>query len=343
MKPTTTDQVFDLLDASFASAALTAALELGLFRMLEERPAPAGDIARRFGIPLLRCRYWLQLLEQAGLLERAGEALRPSPAARTAILEAYDSESWSHLALESRGLNRWLYDFTAHLTAPGSAREALGLRRRDYLAEMIDDPGLARRFTRMLRDFHRPMAGELAPMIDMGGVSRMMDLGGGSGIFSLALLRRHPGLASVVVDVPTVCRVARELAGDGEGTGRISWHEANFLEDELPAGFDLVLECDVDVYDEALLRKVRGALNPGGRFVIVDQLAPAPGTAPPVRAHWALQHSLDDPAFAFLTTDEVEAVLRTAGFTSITRRELTFTSGPARRFTEGMVMIEGSV
>jgi len=342
VKPTTTDQVFELLDASFTSAALTAALELGLFPILDERPAPASDIARRFGIPLLRCRYWLQLLEQAGLLDRDGKALRPSPVARTAILETYDPESWAHLALESRGLSRWLYDFTAHLATPGSAREALGLKRRDYLAEMIDDPSLARRFTRMLRDFHLPMAMELAPMMAMDGIGRMMDLGGGSGIFSLALLRRHPGLTSVVVDVPTVCRMARELAGDDEEAGRIEWHEANVLDDELPHGFDLVLECDVDVYDEELFRKVRGALNADGRFVIVDQLAPAPGTAPPVRAHWALQHSLDDPAFAFLTADEVEALLRTAGFSSITRRELTFTTGPARRFTEGMVMIEAA-
>jgi SAM-dependent methyltransferase/predicted transcriptional regulator len=342
VKPTTTDQVFELLDASFTAAALAAALELGLFRLLDERPLAADAIGERFGIPRRRCRYWLQLLEQAGLLARDGEGLILSPAARAAILEAYAPESWAHLALETRGLNRWLTDFTSHLTTPGSAREALGLARRDYLADMIDDPSLARRFTGMLRDFHLPMAGELAPKIGMDGVDRMMDLGGGSGIFSLALLRRHPRLTAVVVDVPPVCTAARELAGEGEAAGRITWHEANFLEEALPGGFDLVLECDVDVYGEALFRKVRGSLNPGGRFVIVDQLAPAPGTAPPVRAHWALQHALDDPDFTFLTSDEVETLLCTAGFTSIARRELTFSTGPARRFTDGMVMIEAA-
>lgn len=342
MKPTTTDQVFDLLDASFSAAALAAALELGLFARLDETPISAEAIAGEYGIPILRCRYWLQLLQQAGLLERDGDVYRPSPAARMAILETYAPESWAHLALETRGLNRWLNDFTFHLRRPGSARQELGLRSRDYLAEMADDPGLARRFTRMLRDFHLPMAGELAPMIDMAGVERMMDLGGGSGIFSLALLRRHRRLTSMVVDIPGVCQAARGLAGDGEETGRIAWHEANFLDDELPGGFDLVLECDVDVYGEALFRKVRGALNPGGRFVIVDQLAPAPGTAPPARVHWALQHSLDDPDFAFLGAEGVERLLRGAGFGLITRRELTFTAGPARRFTEGVVMIEAA-
>ena len=49
----------------------------------------------------------------------------------------------------------------------------------------------------------------------------------------------------------------------------------------------MVLECDVNVYSEALFRKVWAALNPEGRFVIVDQLAPERGVAPPSRLHWA--------------------------------------------------------
>jgi len=342
MKPTTTDQVLELLDASFASAALAAALELGLFRLIDKQPLSSNAIAAKLDIPHGRCRYWLQLLEHAGLVEQKADGFGPTTAARSAIIGAYEHESWVHLATETRGLNAWLCDLALHLRRPGSAREALGLKGRDYLAEMAEDPALARRFTRMLHDFHRSMAGELGPMLQMDGVTRMMDLGGGSGIFSLALLRRNPQLHSVVVDIPAVCRTAREIAGNSEEAGRITWHETNFLDDPLPSGFDLVLECDVDVYGEDLFRKVRSALNPGGRYVIVDQLAPAAGVAPRARVHWALQHSLDDPEYAFLTADEVEGLLRSAGFTDITRRDLTFTTGPARRFTDGMMMIEAA-
>jgi len=341
MKPSTTDQVLDLLDASFASAALAAALELGLFRLLDRDPLTAESISDTLGIPLLRCRYWLQLLERSGLLIGQGDTYQPSPAARTAIIGAYAPESWAHLAREARESTPWLRDLAVNLRQPGSAGEALGLARRDYLAGMTDDPVQAHSFTSMLRDFHRPMASELAPLIDMEGVGRMMDLGGGSGIFSLALLRLHPKLRSVVVDIPAVCRAAGELAGGVEERERLSWHETNFLRDPLPCGgFDLVLECDVNVYGEALFHKILTALNPGGRLVIVDQLAPAPGTAPPTRIHWALRHSLDDPGYAFPTADDVEGQLRAAGFGAVTRRDLTFTAGPARRFTDGMMMIE---
>lgn len=342
LKPTTTDQVLDLLDASFPSASLAAALELGLFWLIDEQPLSADTIAAKLDIPPGRCRYWLQMLERAGLLEQATDGYGPTAVARSAIIDAFDRDSWVHLAVEARGLSTWLRDLALHLHQPGSARTALGLERNDYLARMADDPALALRFTRMLRDFHRPMAEELASMLEMNSVTRMMDLGGGSGVFSLALLRRHPQLSSVVVDIPVVCRAAQELAGDGDVVSRISWHEADFLEDDLPSGFDLVLECDVDVYGVELFRRVRPLLNPGGRMVIVDQLAPATGVAPRTRMHWAFQHSLDDPEFAFPTAEELEEQLTAAGFTTITRRELTFTTGPARRFTDGMVMIEAT-
>jgi 16S rRNA G1207 methylase RsmC len=66
---------------------------------------------------------------------------------------------------------------------------------------MAQSPERARRFTRMLGEIHRPLAAELAETLDMTGVRRLMDLGGGSGVVSLALLNRHPELTAVVVDI----------------------------------------------------------------------------------------------------------------------------------------------
>ena len=62
MKPTTTDDVFDLLDAYVTSAALGAAMESGLFWLLKEQPLDVAGVARALGIPINRCRYWLQIL-----------------------------------------------------------------------------------------------------------------------------------------------------------------------------------------------------------------------------------------------------------------------------------------
>jgi hypothetical protein len=69
MKPATADEVFDLMDAYVTSAALNAALELGLFWLLAEQPLEAPAVGEALGIPPSRCRYWLQLLGTMGLIE----------------------------------------------------------------------------------------------------------------------------------------------------------------------------------------------------------------------------------------------------------------------------------
>jgi len=322
LKPTTPDDVLDLLDASFASAALGAAMEFGLFWLLESRPLDAAGVAGALGIPPIRCGYWLQLLCGAGLIERGPRGYQPSQTARSAILAVYSRESWALLAEEARERMPGLRDLPVHIRDAGSAWEALGLVPAKMYARMAEKPESARRFTRMLHELHRPLAARLAESLDLGGVDRLMDLGGGSGVISLALAGRHPALVATVVDIANVCAAGREIARESSLEKRVTFHPADFLRDELPPGFDMVLECDVNVYSEALFRKVRDSLDPGGRFVIVDQLAPAEGVAPSSRVHWAFEGSMIDPGFMGLTAARIRGWLEKAGFRNLSEQTL---------------------
>ena len=213
MKPTTTDEVLDLLDAPFISAALGAALELGLFWMLEARSMDENEIARALGVPPLRCHYWLQLLSRAGLLGRSAEGYELTRTSRTAILGAYSHDSWGLLAEEARQRFPGLRDLTLHIREPGSAWDTLGLSPPEYLARMAEDSATARRFTRMLYELHQPLAEALAGFLDLGGAATLMDLGGGSGVISHALVRRHPGLTATVVDSGEPINITASLKG----------------------------------------------------------------------------------------------------------------------------------
>ena len=339
-KPSTTDDVLDLVDAYITSAALGAALELGLFWLLDSQPLDAAGVAAELGIPTNRCRYWLQLLSDAGLVERGSHGYTPSSTARTAILGAYSQASWSLLAEEARQQLPCVRDLALHILRPGSAWDALGMTPPRYVAEMEENPERARRFTRMLYELHHTLADELAGCLDMGGVDRVMDLGGGSGVLSLALLRRNPHLTAMVVDVANVCAAGREIAAENSLEDRITYHPADFLREELPSGFGMVLECDVGVYSEPVFRRVRAALDPGGRFVIVDQLAPSEDVAPPSRLHWAFQGSMVDPEFSFPTAAQIRGQLTKAGFELLSEGSLPPVRGGARRFVNGFVMIQ---
>ncbi len=342
MKPVTTDDVFDLIDAYITSAALGAAMELGLFWLLADQPLNAADVAQALGIPINRCRYWLQVLSHIGLLEQVAQGYAPSSTARTAILDAYSQQTWAFLAQEARLQFPIILDLALRIRERGSVWAAQGLTAPDYFAQIVESPERARAFTRMLYEIHLPYADELANSLDMSGVERLMDLGGGSGVVSLALLRRYPHLTAVVVDIPNVCAAGREIAAEVAGENwlekRIAYHAADFLQDELPSGLDMVLECDAGPYSEALFRKIRASLNPGGRLVVVGHFVPAEGMAPPSCLFWAFEGAMENPNFTYTTAAEIQARLMRAGFQVLSER--TLLPKGVLRWSSDWVMIE---
>jgi SAM-dependent methyltransferase len=340
LRPSTTDGVLALLDASFVSAALGAAFESGLFRVLDERPMDGAELARILEIPPLRCAYWLRLLEETGLLDRDPGGYRVSDMARRTILQAFSLESWGLLAEEARGRLPGLCDLPRRLRGSRPAQPEQWSADPKMYMKMASEPETARRFTRMLFELHRPLADHLAEWLDLTGVERLMDLGGGSGVISLALARRWPSLRVVVVDMATVCEAGREIAARLFQGDRVHYYPADFYRDDLPAEMDMVLECDVNLYDADLLRKVWASLRPGGRFVIVDQFAPAEGVAPAGRAHWALENALADARFTFPTVQGVRHLLCTTGFRIRAEQSLKVAGTPCSRFTEEMTLME---
>ena len=66
---TTNEDVYALLYAPAASAALGAAITTGLLWMLAEKPMTGEEVIRALKIPGKRGYYWLQYLQSFGILE----------------------------------------------------------------------------------------------------------------------------------------------------------------------------------------------------------------------------------------------------------------------------------
>jgi SAM-dependent methyltransferase len=323
------DDVLDCLWCYSSAAALGAALELGLPWLLAEQPRDAPAISAALGIPERRCRWWLAVLEHAGLLEQAPGGYRPTPGARRAILGTYRPESWAFLAREERERFPAVLDLARRLTLPAGAT-GLPEPAPDYVQLMAADPARARAFTRMLYDLHGPLARYLAGALDLGGVERLLDLGGGSGVVSLALLRQNPGLEVVVVDIPTVCAEGRNIAREQSLDDRITFLEGDLLAGGLPRGFGVVLECDVGVYHPELFGEVRESLHPGGLFVVADLLPEAEDDLPERVLHWGFTASIGAPEHRPMTWPRLAEMLQAAGLRP----------GPATPLIEGMRVLE---
>lgn len=316
MKPQTTEDILELLDGNVVSAALGAAMELGLFWLLAEKPRSAPEVAQALNIPLNRCQHWLQLLCRLGLLEHGAAGYAPSSIAQKAILNVLSQDTWAFQAREGRDTSWRVQDLALHITKPMSAWPARDRTPRDYFQQSQEDPDYAARFTHKLYEIHVPLAEQLANMLDLSGVKRLLDVGGGSGVVSLALLRKRPELTSVVVDVENVCRAGRRIATQNGLEKRIMYLAADFMQDDLPAGFDMVMLCDVGASSRIPFRRVRDALNPQGRLVIIEKFAPSRTSPPPSRLPSAFLASLEYPApsIDFTTAEEVQTRLQQAGF-----------------------------
>jgi tRNA1(Val) A37 N6-methylase TrmN6 len=73
---------------------------------------------------------------------------------------------------------------------------------------LIGDPEEADAFTRAQHAGSMGPAVMLARTFDLAGAKRLLDVGGGSGAFSIALCQRNPELRATVLDFPNVIDVA---------------------------------------------------------------------------------------------------------------------------------------
>jgi len=101
----------------------------------------------------------------------------------------------------------------------------------------------------------------------------MLDVAGGSGIYSTTFAQRQPTLRATVFDLPTIVRFAQEIIARYGMQERVRVYPGNYLQDDFAGGNDLVLlsnslQTEGVTTCRMLLGKVFKARAPGGQLVI---------------------------------------------------------------------------
>jgi 2-polyprenyl-3-methyl-5-hydroxy-6-metoxy-1,4-benzoquinol methylase len=138
----------------------------------------------------------------------------------------------------------------------------------------MEQEELARHFTLALAGRAKNVAPVLAERVPLDDAKVLLDVGGGTGIYSIALLQRNPNLRAVVLDRPEVLKVAAEFARDYAVEERLEFRAGDMFSGELPAA-DVVLLSNVlhdwDVPEcRALVGRCAERLLPDGRLLIHD-------------------------------------------------------------------------
>lgn len=301
----------------FASKALFAALNLGLFGHLAAGPRGLTGLAAATGVAENRLATLLATLASLGLVRGAENEWSNAPATARYLVPGKPAYFGDYYRLQ---IDRQIYPNMMMLDA-GLAGDEAGLAHNS-MRDMLADAGEAEAFS------HAQHAGSLGPAlllantIDLTGAAQLLDVAGGTGAFAITLCRRYPGLRATILDFPNVTAVAARYVSDAAMADRVALLPGDALETDWPTGQDVVLMSYLLSAVGAagipvLTRRARSALVPGGRVIVHDFMLDEDRSGPFAAAGFFLSYlTLRTDPISF-TASDVESWLAAAGFADI--------------------------
>ena len=214
------------------SQALFAALDLGVFTALEAGTLDAEALAKQTGAELDPLRSLLEACVALGLVIREGETYRNNKAASRYLVNGARGYMGDYYL---RQIAETLYHQMPD--ARGALRGEAGVTYSQFL----DDPVRTEAF---IRGQHAGSAGPaylLSRNPDLARYSCLLDLGGGSGAFSIEAVRRNPNLTAIVFDQPQVIAFAKKFIAEEGFESRIHCVAGDVVKGHWPQGGDLIL------------------------------------------------------------------------------------------------------
>jgi (2Fe-2S) ferredoxin/predicted O-methyltransferase YrrM len=165
-----------------------------------------------------------------------------------------------------------------------------------------------------------------APMvlraIGIEGVRRMLDVGGGSGAYSIAFARANEGLQADILDLATVVPLTQKHIDEAGLGDRVRTRVGDLRVDDLGSGYDMVFISAIchmlsPSENKDLLKRSFEALGAGGRVVVQDFVLNADKTKPKTAALFALNMLVGTRSGSAYSETEYSEWMRDAGFGDI--------------------------
>lgn len=285
--------------------AVQVAWELGVWQALLAEARSAERLAADLGFDEEMTRRLLRVLASTGLAWHEPDGtVRLTQAGRDAFdpdSPVYYGDGLAHAATVAAGWN----------ALPELLRGGLGARRGG-------GPGDHRTFVMAMQDYSiRGRAQWLAGNIDLTGRRHLLDLGGGPGTYSFALLEANPELRATIFDLPQTEPLARDNAARYGLAERVAFRGGDYDQDDLGGGYDCALASNVlhgaHHGSGARLKRLAAALEPGALVIIQDFVLDDDGNGPLAAAMFGMYVGV-------FRVEEMLAIMAEAGLLQPTLR-----------------------
>ncbi len=312
------DEVNETIRGFMSSRAVLTAIELDVFTAIGGG-ASATQVAGKIKASTRGTEMLLNALVALKLLEKSGEVFR-----NTAMTQRFfTAESPDNAGpAQMHTVNLWKRWSTLTDAVRAGTRVAERGRNEEWTGSFIA----------AMDHNARGRAEAVVKAVGVNGTRRMLDLGGGSGAYSIAFAKAAPDLRGEIIDLADVLPITQEHLQRAGLAGRIHTRAGDMLDTEFGSDYNLVLLsaiCHMFSPDEnrQLLRRIHDALAPKGRVVVQDFILEADKTSPRFAALFALNMLVGTRAGASYSEPEYTEWMRQAGFSEIKRVRMPGPSG----------------
>ena len=308
--------IYRYRDGLYGADLLTAALvHLDFFTWLSKKPSTFEQICAGLEIKPRPTDVMLTLFAAMGYVENRGGVFSVTELGREHLVK--DSSFFIGPYFASVKDRPVCKDMLSALKTNRVANWG-SFKDEQAWARAMEDEGFANQFTAAMDCRGVYLGQAMAKAVDLKRRTRVLDIGGGSGIYACALVAQFPNLEAAVFEKPPVDQVAARAISKRGCAERVKVVAGDVFKDALPGGFDVHLISNVlhdwDVPEvRKILRTSADALAAGGMLIVHDAYINAEKTGPlPVAAYSALlMHSSEGKCYS---TREMEGFLSELGY-----------------------------
>lgn len=312
------DDLYEMIRGFMPSRAVLTALELDIFTALGEGGS-AAEVAGRIHADPRATEMLLNVLVSLKLLQKSGGRFANTALSRRYFKEGSRDNARPALLHTANLWRRW-----STLTAAVQAGTAVDTAARNG--------GGTETFIAAMDHNARERASHVLAAVGAGGIRRMLDLGGGSGAYSIAFAQANPRLRAEILDAAEVLPLTQGYIRQAGVEERVVTRAGDMLTANLGTDHDLVLMSAIchmfsPQENQQLFTRACQALAPKGRLVIQDFILEPDKTSPRFAALFSLNMLVGTRAGSDYSEPEYADWLRHAGFAEVRRVRLPGPTG----------------
>ncbi len=294
-------------------ATVAAAQQAGLFDRVRAAPFTIQSVAETLSMTMRAAEAMVVVLASLKLAEAQSDGMYVlSEEAQVYLIS--DSPFFRQSLLDQDDLPRF-QQTKAALTSE-DARVVMPF------AVNLDSmqPAQIEGFVDQMHTFTLPVAPAVGALSAFADVSRLLDVGGGSGSLSIGVASRNPSVSVTLMDLAPVCAIARRHIAEYGLSASIQTLPGSMF-DPLPRGFDGMMFGNV-FHDWSwetcrdLARRSFGALEPGGTVFLHEMLLWPKKDGPLTVAAFSMDMLVHELGKQF-TQKELESLLQDVGFVDV--------------------------